>query len=181
MLNAVDVANFFVNISIDDPYGCITNLALNKLVYFAQGWSLARNDKPLFEEDIQAWKFGPVVPTVYRSFQACGRERIASTVGNFDYDKYDPQTLQLLLDVFNAYGQYTASGLVKMTHQNGTPWETAYVDGQNNVITKKDLKSYFSQLTPLSNFDSGLLDEGFVGHRNENGILVLPREFDDQE
>ena len=78
MLKAIDVANFFVDLANSDPDDCMTNLRVNKLLYFAQAWSVVRRNKPLFEEDMQAWKYGPVVPEVYTAFSACGRERIAS-------------------------------------------------------------------------------------------------------
>ena len=68
MLKAIDVANFFVDLANSDPDDCMTNLRVNKLLYFAQAWSVVRRNKPLFEEDMQAWKYGPVVPEVYTAF-----------------------------------------------------------------------------------------------------------------
>ena len=64
MATVFDIANFFVDLAnkTDDDY--ITNLKLNKLLYFAQGVSLARTDKTLFEESIEAWKLGTVIPII---------------------------------------------------------------------------------------------------------------------
>ena len=63
MLKAIDVANFFVDLANSDPDDCMTNLRVNKLLYFAQAWSVVRRNKPLFEEDMQAWKYGCLLYT----------------------------------------------------------------------------------------------------------------------
>lgn len=179
MVKAMDVANFFVNLFNDDPQECMTNLRLNKLLYFAQAWSLARLDKPLFDEEIQAWDYGPVIPEVYKAFRPCGRDRIADQSGDYSQDVFTSDQLQLLLDVLNEYGKYATSGLVSITHETGSPWESVYEQGKNNVITKQSMKEYFKSQEPLKPFDDISLEEDYVGYRNEDGILVLPKEYDE--
>lgn len=65
-MRALDVANYFIA-----NYGGgteMTNLKLNKLVYFAQAVSLKQYGVPLFSDEIQAWSYGPVEPEVYHAF-----------------------------------------------------------------------------------------------------------------
>ena len=82
MAKALDVANFFVDVTSDDPEDAMTNMRVNKLLYLSQAWSLVRLGRPLFEDDeIQAWQYGPVAPGVYRAFSEYGRERIRKVAG----------------------------------------------------------------------------------------------------
>lgn len=78
-MNALDAANFFVELANAEEDGRMTNLKLNRLVYFAQAWSLEKFSRPLFEEEAEAWQYGPVIPSVYRAFRPCGRNRISAT------------------------------------------------------------------------------------------------------
>ena len=83
-MDAVNVANFFVELANAEEDSCMTNLKLNKLVYFAQAWSLEKLGKPLFEEEVEAWQHGPVIPSVYTAFSPCGRDRISETTAGYD-------------------------------------------------------------------------------------------------
>lgn len=182
MLKAVDVANFFIDMANNDPDDCMTNLRLNKLLYFAQAWSLIRNHKPLFNEDIQAWKYGPVIPSVYKTFKPCGRERIASVSDdNFSMNKFSTDELQLLIDILEEYGQYSSPALVKLTHSNDGPWKKVYDEYSNEVITQDSLINYFSKKQPLKTFQVPKTSEcDFVGYRDkQDGLLILPKEYDD--
>ena len=57
----------------------ITNLKLQKILYYVQGYFLAKFDHPLFPDDIQAWTFGPVVPNVYYHFSIFGPDNLFIT------------------------------------------------------------------------------------------------------
>ena len=183
MLRAIDVANFFVDLANSDPDDVITNLKVNKLLYFAQAWSLVIRHEPLFEEDIQAWKLGPVVCSVYQAFKPCGRERISSVSGDYSVEMFSDDELELLIDVAREYGKYTSPALVNFTHEPGGPWEKVYVPEANNVITKNDLESYFSRKHLLKSFQTANLSNvECVGFRDPaDGLLVLPKELDDAE
>ena len=181
MLKAIDVANFFVDLANSDPDDCMTNLRVNKLLYFAQAWSVVRRNKPLFEEDMQAWKYGPVVPEVYTAFSACGRERIASVSGDYSLNSFSSDELDLLIDVARQYGNYTSSTLVDFTHEKNGPWDKVYVEGQKNIISKESLKTYFSQQNTLKSFSLPEAMESYVGYRDSaDGLLILPKEYDDE-
>ena len=65
MISCQDVANYFLSLCDEDAGDLISNLKLQKLVYYAQGFHLAISGEPLFDEKIMAWEHGPVIPQLY--------------------------------------------------------------------------------------------------------------------
>ena len=180
MLNSIDVANFFIDLAKSDPYNDMTNIRVNKMLFFAQGWSLVKRGKPLFKEDFRAWQYGPVAQNVYFAFQPCGNQKIVDFSGKFDPDKFSAEEIELLLDVSREYDKYSTTKLVNMTHENGTPWRQVYQEQKNNVITKESIRKYFENLEPIEEFSVKIDDSDFVGCRDpETDLLVLPKELDD--
>ena len=80
MANVQDVAKFFIGLANEqannDQGDLMTNLRLQKLLYFAQGWYLSRYGKPLFQDEIEARKYGPVVPKIYETYRKNDRSGI---------------------------------------------------------------------------------------------------------
>ena len=181
MLKALDVANFFVDLANNTVEECMTNLRVNKFLYFAQAWSLVRLNKPLFEEEIQAWQLGPVVPSVYRAFQPCGYDRIKDVATDYSLEAFSPEQIELLLDVARYYGQYSSTKLIDMTHEKGGPWDEVYEMGVPFIVISKDnMKNYFSK-EELPSFKFTYNPEtDVIGHRDAEGYLVLPKEYDDE-
>jgi uncharacterized phage-associated protein len=142
MANVYDVANFFINIVIQSDDDHITNMKLNKLVYYAQGCHLARTGQPLFENNIEAWDYGPVVPAVYHKYKVCGRFPITTVDDDFSSNKLSPDETEILIDVMREYGRYTGSALVTMTHAAETPWGVAH-ERMQTVIDMDTMKDYF--------------------------------------
>lgn len=177
MIKAIDIANFFIDLSNSLEEELMTNLKVNKLVYLAQAWSFVRLGKPLFCENIQAWQYGPVIPSVYNTFKVCGANNIENVFGEYNQKIFSPEELDLLIDIAIQYGQYTASALVNITHKPGSPWSAVYEEHKHNIITNNSIKEYFSKLKPLP---SSLINkENFVGYRDKEGYLVLPKEWND--
>ena len=142
MANVFDVADFFIKTTNQSEDDQITNLKLNKLLYYAQGVSLARTGKPMFNDALEAWQYGPVVPTVYRKYKVCGKQPIPSS-GDVDRNLFTEEEFNILLDVMRELGQYTGSALVSFTHQPGTPWDNARISGCR-LLSEEVLKEYFT-------------------------------------
>jgi uncharacterized phage-associated protein len=140
-LSALDVAKYFLALIDEDSGDSITNLKLQKLVYYAQGFSLAILSKPLFSDTIQAWEHGPVIPSVYDKYKKHGARNIPKPK-RVDFSIYSDQTKDLLNEVYEAYGQFSAWRLRELTHKE-PPWKNAYPNG---VITQKALKKFFKKL-----------------------------------
>ena len=146
MLKSIDVANYFLSQCSEESGDLISNLKMQKLVYYAQGFHLAVYDTPLFQEEIQAWLHGPVIPVLYSHYKPYGSAAIPLP-SEVDFDNYDANTRDLLDDVYNVYGQYSAWKLRDLTHQE-PPWVDAAKAGLNSVISHSSLQEYFkTQLT----------------------------------
>lgn len=182
MCKASDVANFFINLSLGEEEDFITNLKLNKLLYFAQGWSLARLGKPLFQNDIQAWKYGPVVASVYHDYKNCGNSPITFVDEKYSNAVFSGEQYALLLDVYAEYGKYTARTLTTMTHESGTPWSQFYSESENKVIPKEAIKEYFSSLPSLKSLCPSSIHESMITGRfdSQSGHYILPADDEDE-
>jgi uncharacterized phage-associated protein len=122
----------------------LSNLKLQKLLYYAQGYHLARYGRPLFREQVQAWSHGPVVPEVYRAFKDFGANPLALREShNFNWQDVDADTARFLGEVWNTYGGYSAGRLRSMTH-NEPPWRDSWrQDERDTVISTDEMKKYF--------------------------------------
>jgi uncharacterized phage-associated protein len=140
MLSCHDVAKYFLALTDEDAGDLISNLKLQKLVYYAQGFHLALFDTPMFSEPIEAWTHGPVVPILYREYKSCGSGPIASP-DNMDFGVYSEDIRELLNEVYSVFGQFSAWKLRNMTHQE-PPWIDAA--GQAGIISHESMKEYFT-------------------------------------
>lgn len=146
---ADNVAKYLVYLASQDLVGDnkeregITNLKLQKVLYFAQAYFLAKLGKPLFSDNIEAWEYGPVVPSVYRKYRENGSNPIIVEEDKSSIAEEDKEALQ---KIWNTFGGYSASKLVDIVHAH-TPWKDAY-QTSSKVISNKALKNYY---TPLLN------------------------------
>lgn len=140
-LNCFDVANYFLILLDKEAGDVITQLKLHKLLYFAQGFSLSILNKPLFKEEIEAWKHGPVVRELRKTFGDLKDGNIP-TPGEMDFEIYSQQDKELIYKVHSVYGEHSASYLRNLTHKH-VIWEKAYNNIEDNIITKDAIKRYF--------------------------------------
>ena len=142
MPTARDVANHFLLIAAADEDGeGLTHLKLQKLLYYAQGFHLAIFGQQIFPDQIEAWEHGPVVPSVWLVFKSQGSTPLPAPDA-VDEGNLSSEQRELLNDVWNTYGQFTAWKLRNMTHEE-PPWQGVYRPGQNMVITNDALSRYF--------------------------------------
>ena len=153
---AIDIANMYIRLANDIQDNSIDNLKINKMLYYAQGWALVRLGRPLFDESIQAWDYGPVIPEVYHAFKCCGKLSIKEPIDVFDESRLNSEELELLVDVYTAYGRYTGWALKEMTHEKGSPWDMVYQKGKNIIIENEIIKKYFEKQS-LDTFDPDLI------------------------
>ena len=160
--NAISVANAFIKIANETGDTSLTPLKLMKLVYIAHGFGLAllKGDTlidPRFDK-VEAWKLGPVIPSVYHTFKYYGNDAIKETAKNFLNESEegkatlcepilegkDPNTIISI--VWKRYGKQPASKLVEVLHQPGTPWAITYRVGENREIPDELTKRYYSKI-----------------------------------
>lgn len=138
-LTALNVANYLLALQDEDCGDTISNLKLQKLLYYAQGFHLALTGVPLFNEPIEAWTHGPVVPVVYREFSRFGSGALPRPL-DLDFSIYSAETRELLDEVHQVFGQFEAWKLRNMTHEE-PPWRDATPGA---VISHQALLQYFS-------------------------------------
>lgn len=142
MPTCFDVAEYFLTRCNEESGDTISNLKLQKLVYYAQGFSLALLKRPLFEEQIEAWMHGPVVPAIYRKYKKHGNQALPIPA-RLDLDKFSDDEKDLLDEVHGVFGQFSAWKLRNMTHEEA-PWKDNYIEGVGyQVIPHDELKVYF--------------------------------------
>ena len=137
MLSCHDVADYFLSLADENAGDLISNLKLQKLVYYAQGFYLAFYGKPLFPEKIHSWEHGPVVKSLYHSYKQYGSSAIPPP-NDIDFDKFDPETREFLDEVYEEFGQFSAWKLRNMTHEE-PPWQIS----KGGVIAHRSMKEYF--------------------------------------
>lgn len=141
--SASDAAYFMLRFSSEHG-DCLTNLKLQKLLYYAQAWHLALYDEPLFDERIEAWVHGPVVPSIYHRFKDYQWRPITQEIPEVSLPG---DVTKHLVEVLDAYGGFTGFQLERLTHEED-PWKSARGDLEMDVpsnveISWDDMKTYY--------------------------------------
>lgn len=146
---ALDIANLYIDLANSIPGDYIDNLKLNKICYYAQAWCCVKLGHPLFDDEIQAWDYGPLIPDVYHTYKICGDCRIAEPSYHVDESLLTSDELTLITDVYLTYGKYTSVALMNKTHEPGSPWAAVYENRANNPIPLDLMKNYFENSNEL--------------------------------
>jgi uncharacterized phage-associated protein len=142
-----NLANFLL-VECRERGDVITNLKLQKLLYYTQAWHLAIKGGPLFEEDFQAWVNGPVLPTQYQRFE---KYKCSPILENVESAKIDnPFIVSHLMEIVDVFGVETDFILQMMTHLE-LPWQKARKDfpidkHSDEIISKDSMRRFYSSL-----------------------------------
>ena len=161
--SALSIANYFIDLA-QRKNAEIKPLRLIKLVYIAHGFMLALLDRsvlnPRFDK-VEAWKYGPVIPSVYHSFKIYGNNPIEekTTVftdekdvnGNIEYKIVIPvledrEAIRVCDAVYMRYERFSDWDLVNFLHKSNSPWGLVYREGENKIIPDMYTKIYFKKL-----------------------------------
>jgi uncharacterized phage-associated protein len=153
------------------------HIALQKLLYFAHGFYLARFKTPLVKGYFEAWHYGPVHPAVYKSFKDAGNQPIRSRAASKDlrtgeFKSIPPITDETAIEVIDmtlrAYRGYTDKQLVDLSHADDGPWD---------VIKKRaDRVSLIGLKIP-----NQLISERFFKHKLSTDRLSVSGDLSDDE
>lgn len=139
------IANYFLDCATASQQS-LTHMHVQKLVYFSHGWHLALADLPLINENIEAWKYGPVVRSLFGEFREFGKEPITRKARELEMGRehgkvtirfWEPTvddeqpgadfnkdlTKAILAKTWEIYGKLTPIHLSNLTHQRGEPWQ----------------------------------------------------------
>lgn len=149
------VSNFFIQKSLDSKVE-LTPMKLLKLAFLAHGWGLAYSETPLIPEAVRAWKYGPVIPSIYHGVKSYGNQQIDSLRPLDSFwrrDEYpivtDTNTLLLLEKIWQVYGDKSGPALSTKLHEPNSPWDIVWNQQggrfENNAIIRNELiKDYYS-------------------------------------
>lgn len=178
--NSKSIANYFLDLAEKENDHSMTPMKIQKLVYYAQGWHLAVYGRPLIHEQIEAWQYGPVIESLYRTFKFYGKEPVeakavrykfptnidedsfdeiesyVATIYNDENDVEDPEvTADFLEEIWRVYGGFSGIQLSNMTHTSGSPWDVVAkeYDGdppKGTDIPQQLIKDYFEEMSAKS-------------------------------
>lgn len=137
---ALDIANKLLKKAANICGGdLMSNMKLQKMLYYEQGYHLAAFKSPLFKEDIEAWMYGPVVPSVYEHFKRYGASGIFPE--SDDEVRLSEDEEDLFNEVFDAYIDFSAYGLMRKTHEE-SPWRNTPT-GTGCIISTSSMTDFF--------------------------------------
>ena len=160
---SASIANEFLDLASQSGRR-LTQIDIQKLVYFAHGWHLAYTDKPLIGELFEPWKYGPVVRTLYDAFRRFGSDAITAKATSWQTDdagtiievvpsirsiepQSDAEAISLVGEVWRIYGALAPFKLVEATHVQDGPWAQAFTANQT-YISNESILAYFKRLIP---------------------------------
>jgi uncharacterized phage-associated protein len=129
----------------------VTNLSLQKLLFYCHAYHLAFTNLPLIDEDFEAWTYGPVAPNVYKYYSKYKDKPI--DVEEFDIDNIQGLTtknLNIISLVLSKYGDFGAMQLVNMTHQD-LPWQEHYNANKKAIIPNDKIRDFYKQFIVKGN------------------------------
>ncbi len=146
-MNAIDIARYFLcKANLDGD--TITNLKMQKLLYYAQAWYLVNFDEPLYEDSIEAWYYGPAIHNIYTTFKKFGYKPIVYSHTEKEVEVFDKRQLDYLDHFYSKFIDYSAHTLSRATHKED-PWKDARARGdeyiENEAIKKYYKKEYSKQ------------------------------------
>lgn len=160
MYDAVEVAWKMLKVAKEKNIP-LTNLKLQKLVYIAHGYFLGWKGKPLVQDPVEAWKYGPVIRSIYKQFKGSSdvinvtNEDILTDLDN------DPDANDCIAKVLDLYGNFTAKELVDITHQKDTPWFDAWnnifsIFSSRKIIDNNEIKNHYRKVINTPDQVNGL-------------------------
>jgi uncharacterized phage-associated protein len=143
MASVIDVAKYILT-----QVGEMTSMKLQKLVYYSQAWSLVWDEEPLFNEQIEAWANGPVVPDLYELHR--GQFRLSNDFSYGDVNALTPNQKDSIDKVLEAFRDKNGQWLSELTHME-SPWKDARgtlqpTERSNEVISLAAMHEYYSSL-----------------------------------
>ncbi len=146
--SCLSVARYLLD-RADTSNRSLSPMKLIKLVCIAHGWMLGLYGRPLIREDVEAWRYGPVIRELYqevKQFRAMPvpAEHVAPPE---DDEEFDADERSVMDQVHDIYGRHSAIQLSRMTHSPGTPWDIVYNElGQDFVIPNDLIEDHYNLL-----------------------------------
>lgn len=138
MHSSLTIANRFLALATERG-DTLTPMQLLKLVYIAHGWMLGLYGVPLINHPVQAWKYGPVIPELYRAISGFRSAPVQGQLPAPPEDTLVELEEGLIREVYDLYGMRSGLDLSRLTHKPGSPWERTYREGVPNLVISNDI------------------------------------------
>jgi len=155
LCNIDAVSNYFIGRSQMD-HVVLTNFSMQKLVFFAYGWIMGYTTKKLFNDRIEAWHHGPVIPSLYYQLKQYGNHQISRKLVEYDYDNNEffswnlrkGAALRMMMGkIWDRYNSLPSQAMTALICKSGTPWaETVERVGYNTKISDDLIYKHFSEI-----------------------------------
>lgn len=150
--NAEQIADYFIwkaSQETDKDRKHLTNKKLQKLLYYAQAWSLVVRKEKLFKEKIEAWVHGPAIRSIYNEYKIFGFNPIKKEIDSKKIEKLPKGIVNFLNEVWSVYGKFDASYLELLTHSEN-PWQkaregVAKSESSSNEISLKEMEKFYAE------------------------------------
>jgi len=143
-VTSLAVANKFLELARESGYS-LTNMQLQKLVFFAHGYHLALEGVPLYAEETKAWQFGPVIPDLYKHLQKYGKSEVTESIPTAG-EVSDEEQVNVIDAVWDAYKGYDAWRLSDISHRKDSPWDKVWSNAPFGKIDNDTVKQYYRKL-----------------------------------
>lgn len=170
---ATKISDFFIKQFSNTPEG-ITNLKLQKVLYFAYVWNLKLYSTKLFDDDIEAWEYGTKIKSQYDRFKAFRKNTINDDIVETNITLIPKQTTELLNMVWGIYCKYSIGYLIDIIRA-GPPWINAYKT-ESGIITDRDIDDYYTNERLATYLPEDIeLPENIIVTQNNDGINMVVR------
>lgn len=144
MHTSICVANKLIELAKDNDRK-LTPMQVIKLVYLCHGWMLGIHQRPLIQETIEAWSYGPVIRDLYTRVREFKNGPVP-LLEDCPHEDFTEQEFKLIKDVYRAYEKFNGIQLSQITHESGSPWSTVWdMQGKNSVIPNDLIQIYFAK------------------------------------
>lgn len=144
--SSFDIAKKFLEFSKEDNRS-VDPMKLLKLVYIAHGWYLGFNSVPLISDEIQAWQYGPVIPSLYHVIKRFSTNAVdPELIDLYSEREVDHETAEFLRSIWNVYGKMNAIELSARTHETGTAWANTYTGAYHVIMSNEAIESHYKDL-----------------------------------
>ncbi len=146
MYNCFDIAKYFTELASEENKG-LDPMKLLKLTYIAHGYYLAFFDESLFSNQIQAWKYGPVIPELYYVIKPFGYNNVNPLVLDLHTkNQIKEEDKKFLKALWNSYKETSGITLSELTHKENTPWDKVFNPNSDNIkIDDAVIKAYYKE------------------------------------
>lgn len=140
MYDALNIAEYVIDYEHKQNRS-ISNLRLQKLLYFVQAQFWVTNKRACFNDKLEAWNLGPVVPSVYHKFKLFGSLNFPQSLVT-EFRGISTGDQRLINETLDKCAQYSTSTLISLTHGQ-KPWQDAYARGDDKTIYPDSMRIYF--------------------------------------